>query len=177
MSASLTESVDGAPAGVPAGYLFSGLRPLAPAYRHVIRIITTLCVVPFLIGAGILELAIADKAIITPGAVLAPVLAIGAFIVVFLPGRRWLRWGYDDSGEQLRVARGWMFRTDTIVPFKRIQHIDVGQGPLERMFGLASLTVHTAGTHNSIVTLPGLTRADAEALRDSMRLHIRREAE
>ena len=96
---------------------------------------------------------------------------------MFLPGRRWLRWGYDDSGEQLRVARGWMFRTDTIVPFKRIQHIDVGQGPLERMFGLASLTVHTAGTHNSIVTLPGLTRADAEALRDSMRLHIRREAE
>ena len=45
------------------------------------------------------------------------------------------------------------------------------------MFGLASLTVHTAGTHNSIVTLPGLARNQAEAMRDAMRLHIRREAE
>lgn len=177
MSASLVESFGDPPAGVPDAGLYSGLRALAPAYRHVIRIVTALCVVPLLVGAGVAELAIADKGIVTSGAVLAPVLAIGAFIIAFLPGRRWHRWGYDDSGEQLRVARGWMFRTDTIVPFKRIQHIDLGQGPLERMFGLASLTVHTAGTHNSIVTLPGLTRADAEALRDSMRLHIRREAE
>ena len=63
------------------------------------------------------------------------------------------------------------------MPFKRIQHIDLGEGPIERMFGLASLTVHTAGTHNSIVTLPGLARNQAEAMRDAMRLHIRREAE
>lgn len=111
------------------------------------------------------------------GAVLAPVLAFGAFVIVFLPQRKWRRWGYSGADEQLRVARGWLFRTDTIVPFKRIQHIDVAQGPVERLFGLASLTVHTAGTHNSIVTLPGLTRPDAEAMRDAMRLHIRREAE
>lgn len=177
MSAPLAESVEGAPAVLDRTGLEAGLNPIEPAYRHVIRLVTAMCLLPFVIGAGVLEVALADDALIDQGAILAPVLALGAFILVFLPDRKWRRWGYDGSGEQLRVARGWLFRTDTIVPFKRIQHIDVGQGPLERLFGLASLTVHTAGTHNSIVTLPGLTRADAEALRDEMRLHIRREAE
>lgn len=154
-----------------------GLRPVEPGYAHVIRLTVMLTVLPFVVGAGVLEAVLAAEGGIQSGAILAPVLALAAFIVVFLPKRKWRRWGYSGAGDQLRVARGWLFRTDTIVPFKRIQHIDVAQGPIERVFGLASLTVHTAGTHNSIVTLPGLTRDDAEAMRDAMRLHIRREAE
>lgn len=157
--------------------LDSGLQPVERSYIQVIRIYTALILLPVLIGAGVLEFALVGKGHIEHGAILAPVLAFAAFILVFLPQRRWRRWGYAHADEQLRVARGWMFRTDTIVPFRRIQHIDVAQGPIERLFALASLTVHTAGTHNSIVTLPGLTRSDAEALRNMMRLHIRREAE
>ncbi|GGB59183.1 hypothetical protein GCM10010833_12490 [Blastomonas aquatica] len=157
--------------------LDTGLHPIEPAYRHVIRIMTAMTLVPMLIGASVLEFVLMDNIGAPQGLVLAPALALGAFIFVFLPHRKWRRWGYNGADEQLRVARGWLVRTDTIVPFKRIQHIDVAQGPVERMFGLASLTVHTAGTHNSIVTLPGLTRNDAEAMRDAMRLHIRREAE
>lgn len=177
MSASLLESFPHAPAAPPKDEMLAGLRPVDPGYRHVIRLVTALGLLPVLIGAGVAEFALVSEGVIEHGAVLAPALAFAAFVLVFLPVRKWRRWGYDGSDEQLRVARGWMFRTDTIVPFKRIQHIDVGQGPLERLFGLASLTVHTAGTHNSIVTLPGLARGDAEALRDTMRLHIRREAE
>lgn len=157
--------------------LGAGLIALDPRYRHVIRIMTALMVLPAMAAAFGVELALVTKGLIEHGAILAPVLALGAFIIVFLPQRKWKRWGYSDSDEQLRVARGWLFRTDTIVPFKRIQHIDLGEGPVERLFGLASLTVHTAGTHNSIVTLPGLARDRAEAMRDAMRLHIRREAE
>ena len=159
------------------GDLDAGLQPVERAYAHVIRIFTALILVPIVIGAGVLNMALAQDGRIDHGAIVVPVLALAAFIIVFMPQRRWRRWGYAHADEQLRVARGWMFRTDTIVPFRRIQHIDVAQGPIERLFGLSSLTVHTAGTHNSIVTLPGLKRADAEALRDMMRLHIRREAE
>jgi membrane protein YdbS with pleckstrin-like domain len=162
---------------MPASALDTGLLPIEPAYRHIIRITTALLTLPFVVGAAVLEIALDDNAGVPGGALLAPVLAFALFVVVFLPQRKWRRWGYCGTDEQLRVARGWLFRTDTIVPFKRIQHIDVAQGPVERVFGLASLTVHTAGTHNSIVTLPGLTRSDAEAMRDAMRLHIRREAE
>lgn len=175
MSSSMTDILEQPFAPVSA--LDSGLRPVEPAYRHVIRLNTLIFALAFVVGAGVLETVMAVKGGMQPGAIFAPVLALAAFIVVFLPQRKWRRWGYSGADEQLRVARGWLFRTDTIVPFKRIQHIDVAQGPVERMFGLASLTVHTAGTHNSIVTLPGLARDDAEAMRDTMRLHIRREAE
>lgn len=162
---------------LPVSALDAGLHPIEPGYRHIIRMMTALALIPMLIGAGVLEFILMDNIGVQRGVVLAPALALAAFIFVFLPQRKWRRWGYSGADEQLRVARGWLVRTDTIVPFKRIQHIDVAQGPMERMFGLASLTVHTAGTHNSIVTLPGLTRDDAEAMRDAMRLHIRREAE
>ena len=70
------------------------------------------------------------------------------------------------------AARGWLFRTDTIVPFVRVQHIDVGQGPIERWFGLSHLIVHTSGTHNSTVTLPGLPSDRAAAMRETIRRHI-----
>ena len=43
------------------------------------------------------------------------------------------------------------------------------------MFGLATLVVHTAGTHNASVALPGLAQADAASMRESIRAHIKRE--
>ena len=98
-----------------------------------------------------------------------------ALQVVVLPHRIYRRWGYDMGDEQLRVLRGFLWRTDTIVPFNRIQHIDVAQGPLQRLFGLSTLIVHTAGTHNSIVTLPGLATADAETMRETIKGHIRQD--
>jgi membrane protein YdbS with pleckstrin-like domain len=70
-------------------------------------------------------------------------------------------------------VRGWLFHTDTIVPFVRVQHLDVKRGPLDKMFGTATLVVHTAGTHNSIVTVPGLSPARAAEIRDVIREHVR----
>ena len=92
--------------------------------------------------------------------------------IVSFPSRRVSRWGFKIGEGQLRVARGWLFRTDTIVPFVRVQHIDVGQGPVERWFGLSHLVVHTSGTHNSTVTLPGLRADLAAAMRETIRRHI-----
>ena len=77
--------------------------------------------------------------------------------------------------DRLRVVRGIMFRSDTVVPFGRVQHIDVDQGPLERAYDLATLTLHTAGNHNASVSLPGLAAADAATMRETIRAHIKRE--
>ena len=112
---------------------------------------------------------------VQPGMVLVPVALLAALQVLVLPHRIYRRWGYDMGDEQLRVLRGFLWRTDTIVPFNRIQHIDVAQGPLQRLFDLSTLIVHTAGTHNSIVTLPGLATADAEAMRETIKGHIRQD--
>jgi membrane protein YdbS with pleckstrin-like domain len=64
-----------------------------------------------------------------------------------------------------------------VVPLRRVQHLDVAQGPLERAFGVTRLVLHTAGTMNSQIVLPGLTRATAEGIRDEIRAHIRQEPE
>lgn len=102
-------------------------------------------------------------------------VALALFWIIRLPARRYAHKGYVMSDDRLRVARGLLFRSDTVVPFGRVQHIDVTQNPLERLYGLATLVVHTAGTHNSSVALAGLKRADADAMREDIRRHIKRE--
>ena len=109
------------------------------------------------------------------GILLAPVALLAVWIVFGAPGRQWRAWGYAVQPEELRLHYGVLTQVQTLVPFERVQHIDVSQGPLERSFGVARLILHTAGTANSVVVLPGLAHAAAEALRDRIRAHIRRD--
>lgn len=104
-----------------------------------------------------------------------PVAALLATISA--PPRIWRRLGYRLGPNLLQVVRGWLFHTDTVVPFVRVQHIDVTRGPLDKVFGTASLVVHTAGTHNSTVTLPGLAPERAAEIRELIRGHIRSDLE
>ncbi|RKF21285.1 hypothetical protein D6851_09525 [Altericroceibacterium spongiae] len=106
---------------------------------------------------------------------LALAVLFALFWIIRLPARRYAHKGYDMAPDRLRIARGLLFRSDTVVPFGRIQHIDVMQGPLERFFGLATLVVHTAGTHNASVSLAGLKRETADAMREEIRSHIKRQ--
>ena len=149
-----------------------GLDPVDPAYAQVLRIATALNLIPLAIGASIFD-ALLIRHIEGPyGLITALAWVFAAFAIISFPARRMQRWGYKIGEGQLRVARGWLFRTDTIVPFVRVQHIDVGQGPVERWFGLSHLIVHTSGTHNSTVTLPGLHSDLAAAMRETIRRHI-----
>ncbi len=152
-----------------------GLTPLHPPQKSLIRLNTGIFAAILIIAGIAVEFAIRNELPLALGSIIGPVAALGLFLFTFLPGRIYRRWGYDMGDEQLRVLRGFMWRTDTIVPFNRIQHIDVAQGPFQRMFGLSTLIVHTAGTHNSIVTLPGLSTPDAEEMRDTIKGHIRQD--
>ncbi len=152
-----------------------GLTPLHPPQKSLIRLNVGIVAAILTIVAIIVEFAIRNELPLAGGTIIGPVAAFALFLFAMLPGRIYRRWGYDMGDEQLRVLRGFMWRTDTIVPFNRIQHIDVAQGPFQRMFGLSTLIVHTAGTHNSIVTLPGLSTPDAETMRDIIKGHIRQD--
>ncbi|ODP39343.1 PH domain-containing protein [Sphingomonas turrisvirgatae] len=101
----------------------------------------------------------------------APALLVlaGLWSVLIAAPRRWSRWGWAWTGRELHVAHGWLTRSHTIVPAIRVQHIDVTQGPVERMFGVATLVLHTAGTAHSEVHLPGVSRDTAETIRDAIR--------
>jgi uncharacterized protein len=170
--------MDHTPAIPPAGHALDDegeLTKLHPGYAHALRLRTTLTAIPFLIGALVAEAAIRDLALIPQGVIAGTVLVIALALIIRVPARRYNARGYQISADRLRVVRGLLFRSDTVVPFGRVQHIDVHQGPLDRFFGIATLTLHTAGNHNASVSLPGLGEELAREMREEIRAHIRRE--
>lgn len=147
------------------------LNNLNPAHIKASRISAAITMLFPIIGAAVTEFA----QMLTKGAVIIPVLLIAAYLIFVVPVRKYRNWGYHMGADRIRIVRGYLFHADTIVPFGRIQHIDVEQGPIQRPYGLATLTVHTAGNHNSTVSLPGLLHSDALAMRDTIRSHIKQD--
>ena len=147
------------------------LTKLDPNYPKALRLGAAITAIPFVIGAIIGEAA----QIAWPGVFIVPVLILFGFLIIRLPMRRYEARGYDLSADRLRVVRGLLFRSDTVVPFGRVQHIDVDQGPIERYYGIGTLTLHTAGSHNASVDLPGLAHPDALAMRETIRAAIKRD--
>lgn len=99
----------------------------------------------------------------------AAAIAIALWMIIVAPPRRFAHWAFALDERELHVAHGWLTRVHTIVPIGRVQHIDLTQGPIERACGVATLVLHTAGTDNSLVRVPGLSRDRAEAVRDRIR--------
>ena len=149
----------------------NALTPIDPRYIPVNRIALGITMLFPLVGAIVLEF----TEILPIGSFAIPMLLIAFFIAFVFPARKYKRWGYHMSADRIRIVRGYLFHADTIVPFGRIQHIDVEQGPLQRPYGIATLTVHTAGNHNSSVDLPCLAHEDALAMREEIRAHIKRD--
>lgn len=147
------------------------LEKLHPNHVKALRLGALLSAIPFILGALVLE----GAGVLFPGAALVPVALLFVWLVLLMPIRRYRARGYHMGADRLRVVGGILFRSDTIVPFGRVQHLDVEQGPLERHYGLATLILHTAGTHNSSVSLPGLAHKTALAMREAIRAHVRRE--
>ena len=151
------------------------LRRLHPNYKLLMRFAALFVAVVIVIAALVAEAALSDNTQLPFGLVFGPAFLLAAFVAIRVPLSRYNARGYQISRDRLRVVRGVMFRSDTIVPFGRVQHIDVDQGPVERALGIATLTLHTAGNHNSSVHLPGLGHGLAVEMREAIRAHIKRE--
>jgi len=102
------------------------------------------------------------------------VLVIGACLLVAalvaalgVIDRNYRSWGYAERAEDLLVTRGVLFRRLVVVPYGRMQLVDVTAGPVERRFGIATVVLHTAsaGTDASI---RGLPPDEAARLRDRL---------
>ena len=120
---------------------------------------TVLVVVALLIAAAI------SGSVVAFGVGLAA-LVVGA-IWSHLVGRRYRSWGYAEREDDLLVRRGVMFARLSVVPYGRMQFIDVTAGPLERAFGLATVRLHTAAAATD-ARIPGLERDEAARLRDGL---------
>ncbi len=100
--------------------------------------------------------------------VLCSVAAIAAGLVVErILGRRFSSWGYAERDDDLLVQRGVLIYRLSVVPYGRMQFIDVRAGPFERSFGLATVHMHTAAAASD-ARIPGLGRDEAARLRDRL---------
>ena len=114
----------------------------------------------------------------SPGPAWARVMLPLLALPVLAAGLGWLahRWpvvehrhsSYRVDDEGIQIRRGVFWRHVIDVPRNRVQHTDVSQGPVERMFGLGTLVIFTAGTEHARVTLGGLDHAVALRIRDHL---------
>jgi membrane protein YdbS with pleckstrin-like domain len=93
---------------------------------------------------------------------LLPLVALAVSVVV-VPSLRWRRWRWDVRPEAIDIRHGTFTIRRTLVPMLRVQHVDTRRNPIEQMFDLATVVIHTAaGSH----TIPLLRVTDADEVRD-----------
>lgn len=101
-----------------------------------------------------------------------PLLLTGVGLVVFvwawwLIGRRVRSYAYSERADDLLVSSGILFRRLVIVPYGRMQLVDVTAGPIDRALGITTVQLHTAAATTD-ASIPGLEPAVAAALRDRL---------
>lgn len=100
------------------------------------------------------------------------VLVGGVIYTLVWPYLRYRAWGFALHPEELYTEHGVLNHVRTVVPLRRIQHVDVSQDLVEREFALGRLVVHTAGSRSSDVVVPGLPLTEAERIRDEIKRFI-----
>ena len=123
------------------------------------------------VGGAALAVALGAVGAVGGGAAVAlPLVGVAVLLALaayWFARRRYLAWGYLERGGDLLVLRGVLVRRLSVVPYGRMQFVDVSAGPVERYFGLATVRLHTAAAATD-ARIPGLDAADARRLRDHL---------
>jgi len=124
---------------------------------------------------ALLALALALVGGLVLGLALGPMTAVAASggILVFgilaegVVTRRYRSWGYLERDDDLLIRRGVLIKKLSIVPYGRMQFVDVTAGLIERLFGVATVRLHTAAAATD-ARLPGLAVEEASRLREQL---------
>jgi uncharacterized protein len=101
------------------------------------------------------------------GLIVALALVAAGLLAERFLARRVAAWGYAERDDDLMVRRGVLIRRQSVIPYGRMQYIDVTAGPVERSLSLATVRMHTAAAASD-ARIPGLERAEAARLRDQL---------
>jgi len=135
--------------------------------RYLKIIVIRIAIFAILLATGLISfLLFSDEKI--PGLILAAiisgiaVLILYSFIISIL--------GFPKKGYLLRerdvsYKTGIIYYKQISVPFNRVQHVEVSQGVLGKIFHLSSVKIYTAGGNASDLSIPGLAVADAQKLK------------
>lgn len=134
-----------------------------PALLTVWRLLLLMWLLPPTLVALALPLALG-----APAWAAVAVLPLGLLLWLWwVVGRHQRSWRYLERADDLLISRGVLWRQLTVVPYGRMQLVEVTSGPLDRRFGLARLQLHTAAATTD-ATIPGLDPQEAERLRDRL---------
>jgi membrane protein YdbS with pleckstrin-like domain len=128
--------------------------------------LTEIAVVAAVLAVVAASIALSDG---SPVAALASVLAVavGGAAAWWFVHNRFRAWGYCERDEDLEVRRGVMVQRLSVVPYGRMQFVEITAGPVERLFGLATVKLHTAAAASD-ARIPGLDPQEAARLRDRL---------
>jgi membrane protein YdbS with pleckstrin-like domain len=144
----------------------AGWQRVSPRLSTVRRVVLGVVAVVAVLVAAVLALSVTGL----PGWFLPAslgVVALGCLVGWFWVGRVVRRWGYAERDEELWITQGAMVRRFVVVPYGRMQFVDVQAGPIEQLLGIAAVHLHTASPGTSAV-IPGLEAAEAARLRDRL---------
>ena len=138
---------------------------LSPNFRKLRRL-TTLLVAPiiFTIPAVIVGVV---SGLWWISAIIWGFAALIVIVRLVLVGRTYRSWGYVEREDDLYITHGVLFRSLVAVPYGRMQLVEVESGPLERAFGVATVSLKTASVETN-ATIPGLQPEEAARLRDRL---------
>jgi uncharacterized protein len=125
-----------------------------------------------IVVVGAVLAVIAGVAASAAGSAIAAVIAVVAVAVPsgaawWFVRNRFRAWGYLERDEDLEVRRGVMVQRLSVVPYGRMQFVEITAGPVERIFGLATIKLHTAAAASD-ARIPGLHPDEAARLRDRL---------
>ncbi|KJE24501.1 hypothetical protein FF36_01233 [Frankia torreyi] len=138
-------------------------RVLPPELRRLRRTLLVLGAVPALALTLLISLSVGGWPWVLLTA--APLLAAAAAWRSI--GVGWRAWRYAEREDDLLISRGVLVRRLVVVPYGRMQLVDVSAGPLARRFGIAKVQLHTAAAASDAV-IPGLPPREAARLRDAL---------
>lgn len=138
--------------------------PVSPKLATARRITMMLAMGLLLVGLGLLGLI---PEVRTIALLLLLVWLVAVIWMWWLIGRRVRSFGYAERADDLLVTSGIMFRRLVVVPYGRMQLVDITAGPLDRRLGVATVQLHTAAATTN-ATIPGLPPAEASGLRDRL---------
>lgn len=138
--------------------------PVSPRLATARRLVATMWWLLLTLGASVLLVGFGFRSAGLVAVMSGTVLYLWSW---WLIGRRVRSFGYQERSEDLLVTSGIMFRRLVIVPYGRMQLVDVRAGPLDRRLGLTTVQLHTAAA-TSDAAIPGLEPVAAAGLRDRL---------
>ena len=122
-------------------------------------------------ATGILEATVLSARgveLLYQGAITALIGAVSVAFALFWPPLRYRFWLWAVGSDRVVIQKGVIWRSRSLIPRVRVQHVDTRTSPIQRWHGLSSLVIYTAGTRGADAEIPGLATEEAERLREEL---------